>query len=334
MLSVKGVNYDVGTRYRPDEISRPTWTESGVAHDLAAIRSQLHCSDVNLYGTDLGRLEEGGRLALREGLRVSIQPRAIDRDREQALGIVEEGARIAERLRADGEVTLNTGCEMSLFTRGFLPGRTFMSRMRSLTWAWPFLPAVSSRLNRHLLEVASAARRHFGGPITYGAGTWESVDWSPFDLVGVNLYRDRWNEKSYLGDLRKLFQWGKPVLVTEFGCSAFEGAERLGGGGWTIVDFDHDPPRLKPGHRRSEQTQASYIAELLGIFVEEGVTGAYVFDFVQPSFPHDPDPALDLDMAGYGLVKVIGDASEDAPHRWERKKAFDIVARVYGAGEV
>jgi hypothetical protein len=129
---------------------------------MAAIRSELHCSDVNLYGTDLRRLEEGGRVALREGLRISIQPRSIEQDREQALGIVEAGARVAERLRSDGEVTLNTGCEMSLFTGGFLPGRTFMSRIRSLTWAWPFLPAVSFRLNRHLVDVAAAARRHFG----------------------------------------------------------------------------------------------------------------------------------------------------------------------------
>ncbi|HSJ85206.1 MAG TPA: hypothetical protein VLA91_15500 [Acidimicrobiia bacterium] len=298
---------------------------------MTVIRSELHCSDISLYGTDLRRLEEGGRLALREGLRVSIQPRSIDQDRERALGVIEEGARVAERLRAEGEVTLNTGCEMSLFTRGFLPWHTFLSRMRSLTWAWPFLPAVNSRLNRHLLDVSAAARKHFGGRITYGAGTWETVDWTPFDLVGVNLYRDRWNQKSYVSDLRRLFEWGKPVLITEFGCSAFEGAERLGGGGWAIVEFDHDPPRLKPGYRRSEETRAAYVGDLLGIFVEEGVTGAYVFDFAQPSFPHDPDPALDLDMAGYGLVKIIGAGTEGSPHRWERKEAFEVVARAYGA---
>ncbi|HVR76772.1 MAG TPA: hypothetical protein VMS99_00105 [Acidimicrobiia bacterium] len=329
---MKGVNYDTGTEYRRGEISRVTWTEREVAYDMAAIRSDLHCSDVNVYGTDLGRLEEAGRLALREGLRVSIQPRSIDQDREQGLAFVEAGARVAERLRGQGEVTLNTGCEISLFTRGFLPGRTFLSRMRNLAWVWPFLPAVNSRLNRHLVDVAAAAREHFGGPITYGAGTWESVDWSPFDLVGVNLYRDHWNEKSYVTDLRRLFKWAKPVLITEFGCAAFEGAERLGGGGWTIVDFDQDPPRLNAGHRRSEQTQARCIDDLLRIFVEEGVRGAYVFDFAQPYFPHAPDPAFDLDMAGYGLVKVLDAGSEGSPSRWERKEAFEVVARAYRAG--
>jgi hypothetical protein len=44
-----------------------------------------------------------------------------------------------------------------------------------------------------------------------------------FDLVGVNLCRDRWNEKTYVSDLRRLRGSGKPVVITEFGCSTFEG---------------------------------------------------------------------------------------------------------------
>jgi hypothetical protein len=71
---------------------------------------------------------------------------------------------------------------------------------------------------------------------------------------------------------------------------------------------------------------------LLRIFVEEGVRGAFVFDFAQPYFPHAPDPAFDLDMAGYGLVKVLDAGSEGSPSRWERKEAFEVVARAYRAG--
>jgi hypothetical protein len=37
-------------------------------------------------------------------------------------------------------------------------------------------------------------------------------------------------------------------------------------------------------------------------------------------------------MAGYGLVKMIGAGSEDSPDRWERKEAFEVVARAYRAG--
>ena len=52
-LSIKGVNSDVGTEYRSGETSRATWRETDVANGMAAISSELNCSDVNLYGTDL-----------------------------------------------------------------------------------------------------------------------------------------------------------------------------------------------------------------------------------------------------------------------------------------
>ena len=47
-----------------------------------------------------------------------------------------------------------------------------------------------------------------------------------------------------------------------------------------------------------------------------------------PDFPHRPDdPRHDLDMAGFGVVKVApGD-----PARWERKAAFHALARRYAA---
>jgi len=52
-LSIKGVNYDVGTEYRVRRTSRAAWRETDVANDMAAISSELNCSDVNLSGTDL-----------------------------------------------------------------------------------------------------------------------------------------------------------------------------------------------------------------------------------------------------------------------------------------
>jgi hypothetical protein len=328
-LTIKGINYDVGTEFRPDQISRPLWDLSDVTRDMRVIHEDLHCTNVNVYGTDIARLEEAGAIALEEGLSLSVQPRSIDADRAEMLRFVAEGAQSAERLRSLGDVTLNTGCEITLFTSGFLPGRTFLSRIRSLAVGWPFLPLINSRLNRHLQDVVDTARDHFGGSVTYGAGTWESVDWDRFDVVGVNLYRDRWNEKTYLRDLRKLFEHGKPVVITEFGCCTFEGAERKGGGGWTIVDFDREPPVVKPGYRRSEPAQAEHVGELLDLFASEGVHGAYVFDFMAPSFTHHAEPASDLDMASYGVVKVLPHQPGDSSLRWERKEAFEAVARRY-----
>jgi hypothetical protein len=328
-MKVRGINYDVGTEYRAGESSRPLWNDGDVRRDLQAIRRDLHGTSVNLYGTDLARLRQATRLAHQEGLHVSFQLRSIDESRDGMLARVERAAAAAEAACESGPVTLNVGCELTLFTRGFVPGRTFLARIRNLPWVLPVLPIVNRRLNRHLRDVVRIARARFGGPIVYSAGAWESVRWDLFDLVGVNLYRDRWNERTYAADLRRLRRFGKPVIVTEFGCSTFDGAQRLGGGGWMIVDFDADPAVVRPGHVRSERVQAACLDELLTLYVAEAVDGAYVFDFMQAAFGHSTDPAQDLDMASYGLVKVRPPRPGDTGIDWERKEAFDVVADHY-----
>jgi hypothetical protein len=122
--------------------------------------------------------------------------------------------------------------------------------------------------------------------VTYSAGAWESVRWQPFDHVGVNLYRDRWNDRTYASDLRTLKRLGKPVIITEFGCSTFKGAERRGGGGWMIVDFDQEPPVVKPGYTRSEETQAAYLDELLSFGDSSlGCERKAAFDVVARTLP-------------------------------------------------
>ena len=48
--------------------------------------------------------------------------------------------------------------------------------------------------------------------------------------------------------------------------------------------------------------------------------------YAMPDFPHRvDDPEHDLDMAGFGVVKVAA----DDPSRWERKAAFYELARLY-----
>jgi hypothetical protein len=329
-MRIRGINYDAGTEYRPGESSRPVWNEDDVVRDLRVIREELHCTSVNVYGTNLDRLRAAAALAHRAGLAVSLQLRSIDESRDDMLAGVAAAAAAAEGLRASGDVTLNTGCELTLFTRGFVPGRTFMARIRNLMWILPFLPLVNARLNRHLANVVKVAREHFSGQVTYSAGAWESVRWDIFDLVGVNLYRDRWNERSYARDVRALGRFDKPVVITEFGCSTFRGAERRGGGGWMIVDFDARPPRVEPGHIRSEEVQATCIDQLLDVFQDAAIDGAYVFDFMQAAMSHTNDPLTDLDMAGYGLVSVRPIGPGATSIAWERKAAFDVVARRYG----
>lgn len=328
-FSLRGINYDAGTEYVAGVNTRQVWSLDDVARDMGVIATELRCNTVNIYGTDLDRIVSATRIAHEAGLHVSVQLRAIDVGRQATLDSITAAGRAADELSSGGAVTLNIGCEASLFTAGFLPGRSFLIRMKLLAVLWPLLPIVNWRLNAMLAEGVAMARRDFRGPITYSSGVWEEIDWSLFDLVGVNLYRDSENEGTYLRDLRRHRQRGKPLVITEFGCCTFEGAERLGGGGWLAIDHAASPSRMKPGYVRSEQTQARLISELLRTYVDEGVHGAYVFEFVAAANPRSTDPLFDLDMASYGIVRPEPSQAGEASVHWERKQAFHVLADAY-----
>lgn len=328
-LAIRGMNYDTGTEFVRGDSTRARLTVDELEFDFLAIRDELHCNSINLYGTDLHRIVSAAELALAMGLHVSLQLRSIDAGKSEALERIALAAAAAQRLdtRAN-RVTLNLACEITLFNRGFLPGNDFLRRIANLSWSWPLLPLANAMLGRFMQRATTTARAAFAGPITYSAGSWERVNWSMFDFVGLDLYRDKDNQTNYAEILRSHFRHGKPVLITEFGCCTYAGAEHLGGGGWLALDWMSSPPRIKPGHVRSEAAQAKYLDELLALYDAAGVHGAYVYDFVQPQLKHSSDPRYDLDMASYGIVKAIA-GRNDPP--WQRKAAFEIVAQRYDA---
>jgi hypothetical protein len=101
-----------------------------------------------------------------------------------------------------------------------------------------------------------------------------------------------------------------------------------------IIEWDADTPtplRLNGDYTRDEQEQASYLRELLDVFDAEGVDSTFVFTFATYATPHRSDPRQDLDMASYGIVKVLqnclGDTYPDMA--WEPKAAFTAVADYY-----
>ncbi|WP_188194707.1 CPBP family glutamic-type intramembrane protease [Nonomuraea sp. SYSU D8015] len=325
-LPVKGINYDVGTAYHPRHLSRPTWNSDEARDDIRVIGEELHCNAVTVFGSRLDRLADAAHHAARRGLHVWLQPRLPENGPTQTLEFLRQVSVLSEEIRRSYPVpvTLTVGCELSIFMRGIVPGRTFGRRTRMLTFTWPFLLQLYNRkLNRFLGEAAAVAREHFRGEVSYAAGSWEGVDWRPFDLVGVNLYRDSSNQGRYCADLRLLQRHGKPVVITEFGCCAYDGADTKGASGDDIVDWRATPPRIKGSRTRNEQVQADYLGDLIETYATEGVRGAFVFEFSEPSYPHAPDRRHDLDLASYGIVKAgPGD-------RWERKAAFHRVAGLY-----
>ncbi|QUH03164.1 hypothetical protein HUO13_22155 [Saccharopolyspora erythraea] len=322
-LTIKGISYVTGETDAED-----------LRGDLLSIRDELHCTAVMLIGTDVGPQLEAAEVALDAGLEVYVRPYLADRSRAELLAHLAETAAGAEelRLRYPGRVTLLVGSEFSLTQPGMLPGpRVFLRLQVLVRWRRFFDRRITRKLRGLLTDALAAARCRFSGPITYAAGHWEEVDWSGFDVVGVNLYRFGDDPAAYERRLdalvREADEAGKPVVVTEFGCGAFEGAQRRGPGSFRIVRWLAVPPRIRPGHVRDERVQAAYLGELIDLYAARGVHGCFVYTFAMRDFPHHDDPSRDLDMAGFGVVKV----GPDDPSLWEPKNAYHEVARRYGS---
>ncbi len=304
----------------------------GVRRVMATIRDDLHGTAVMVLDTDPETLLTASRIALDEGLGVYVRPFLENGALPALTEHLRQVAGGAEQLRREypGRVTLLVGSEFSLTSRTVLPGRhTFVRlqlviRLRSL---------LAGRIRRRLAPVLTAmltvAREEFQGPITYAAGTWEQVDWSDFDIVGVNLYRSGRNSDAYAETLRARVQAahtdGKPFVVTEFGCGAFVGADTWGPGAFRIVNWFADPPTVRDGHLRDEGIQSDYLTALIDLYSAAEVDGCFAFTFAMPEFPRSDDPPHDLDRAGFGLVSIRA----DEPGRWTPKEAFHAIARAF-----
>ncbi|WP_043636120.1 hypothetical protein [Nonomuraea candida] len=320
-VKVKGISYACDGVPGPD-----------LRRDLRVIRDDLHCTAVMLIGKDERALLTAAEAALGAGLGVYLRPDLAGRSRAELLAGLARTAGAAEALRErhPDRVTFVLGTEFSVTMAGMVPGPGVFFRLRVLIrWGRFFRRRITRELGALLGAALATVRREFRGPVTYAAGYWEQVDWSAFDLAGVNLYRMGADPAAYEARLRALLrEAGKPVVITEFGCGAHVGAERRGPGSFLIVNWFADPPRVKAGHVRDEGTQARYLAELIELYGRHGVHGCFVFTFAMADFPHREDPRDDLDMAGFGVVKV----APGEPGSWARKEAFDEVARRYAAG--
>lgn len=331
-LSLRGIHYDTGTNYWPGQLSRQIWNRAVVHEEMRVIRDQLHCNAINISGTNIQRLEQAAAAAFSHGLQVWMQPRLFDTTKQDMLTYLGEVATTAESLRQrHGKLVLNVGCELSMFTQGFIEGSNFQERLATLSASpVPPFPEINKALAEHLAAASEIARKHFKGEITYSPIPWEDVDWKLFDIVSANYYRDADNRSTYVKGLRRLWRHGKPVVITEFGCCTFEGAEQRGGMGFDIIDFEQSPPRIREGYVRSEQTRATEIADLLRIYGEEMIDGAFVYQFLSEGEVHSPDPRYDLDMASHAIVKSHGIDLARGTIRWEPKLAFHEIARIYG----
>ncbi|MEH1017100.1 hypothetical protein V6U90_28885 [Micromonospora sp. CPCC 206060] len=327
----RGITYDTGWAAGHGPTTHEPFDPATVRRDMQVIRDELHCTAVRITGSLPERLEIAARHAGDAGLEVWFSPFTNDLTTRELLDVLADCAARAERLRRDGvEVVLLTGAELTLFTRGFLPGDTLDERTALLSRPdrlRELVPTIPPRLNAFLAEAAALVRKDFGGRISYAALPSERVDWTPFDVIGVDLYRSKENADVYEHALRVLAEQGKPVAVTEFGCTTYRGAADLGARGAFLVEWDGTTARgLTRDLDRDEEAQARYLRELVKVYEREAVDSAFWCTFAARNLPHRPGGGrADLDVASYGLVKVLDSG------QWEPKAAFHAMAEVYAA---
>lgn len=328
-----GICYDTGFLNAGNTTHEP-WDSNRVANDLRTIREDLHCTAVRITGGDVDRLKLAATHAANAGLEVWLCPFTYNLTNDELLDVLADCADHAERLRKSGaEVVLVTGSELSIMSKDFVPGETFIERSQALAARDPELfKAIPERINAFLARAVATVRERFDGKISYASLPFEGVDWTPFDYLGTDAgYRfaaiaDKYPEliRAYVDQGKQL---DKPVAITEFGCGTFNGAADAGPRAADAVVWDEQTATalsLDGDYERDEDEQATYLHECLDTFEAEGVDSAFVHVFAHYALPHRPDdPRRDLDLASTGVVRVLEDGT------WEPKKSFHVLADCY-----
>jgi hypothetical protein len=328
-MNRKGVCYDVG-RVLMGGNWRPKFDPKEVHRELAILKGDLHCNAVRIQGLDIDRLVAASEAAMSQGLEVWFSPEMWDRSQGETLEYVAKAAEKAESLRQKwpGKLVFSVGSELTLFSQGMVEGESVFDRMsRPSFWGDMKAGKHNGPLNAYLANLNEATRNVFHGPVTYFSVPLETVNWRLFDFVGVDHYRDARFKDAYGQMVSKYNSYGKPVVIGEFGCCTFKGADLLGGNGFMItfgmmegllgakaqipkmfMDLAHVPPRIDGHYIRDEGLQASELVDQLGVLDKAGVEGAFVFNFITPNSPYRVDPMFDTDMASFSLVKSYAEA--------------------------
>jgi hypothetical protein len=344
----KGITYDTGFLSAGTSTHEPFDPEI-VRREMRVIRDDLHCNAVRVTGGHADRLKIAATHAADGGLEVWLSPFTNGVAQDELLDLLADCAEHVERLRRNGaEVVMLTGSELSLFAIGFLPGETLEERLALIADPLrlrPMIAEVRARINDFLRGAVEVVRARFGGKVSYASLPLEGVDWAPFDIISTDAaYRTKVTAAHFRDNIRAFVAQGraqgKPVAITEFGCTTHRGA--ADGGGDSLVEGaiivwgdDARPVRLNGEYVRDEDEQATYLREVLDVFEAEGVDNAFVNTFARYDLPHRSDPREDFDMASFGVVKVLdgqsgarGKRYPDMP--WEPKAAFTTLADLYG----
>src|SRR2546430_13013006 len=93
------------------------------------------------------------------------------------------------RHRFPDRLVFCVGTESSLFTQGIIPGRSVDQRVANIRTAGLRSSLYAGPLQAFLAEASQRVRPVFHGPLTYASTPFEVVDWSLFDIIGVEIGR-------------------------------------------------------------------------------------------------------------------------------------------------
>jgi hypothetical protein len=350
MLQHQGIHYDTGTTFRGPGYSistrRAELDPSVARRELEIIRDDLHANAVRIGGSDVARMIAATEIALSLGLEVWFSPAFYGYQPSETTSRLVAAARAASALeeRQPGRVVFVAGSELTLFMADLLPGKDVAARLAALKTDPSLLH--DGRLNDYLAGLTAALRSTFAGPLIYAALTFERVDWSPFDYVGVDHYREARTKDRYVEMLQPYLATGKPVIVTEYGMRTFRGAESSGALGFGVTDttrlYLHTRPvigrffrpRLNGVYERDEAMQARELGETIDELERAGVAGALLSTFATPEAITNDDPRYDVDMDSMSIVKHLHNGRHGATYPdmpWEPKESFAVVARHFAA---
>ena len=341
-LSMYGVVYDVGLMFGGKNLSVSNFRKEQVAYDMSIIKHVLNCNTVRIEGEDLDRLSIATKEAHKQGLKVLFNPWKMEADSATTVDYMIRASKVAEKLRLKGaDLIFVTGCEYTLFNRGVFPGDTFderiarLMKLGSMPNPMEEIQAKGKKLNQILQAMVSKVKENYHGKIVYSSGAWEMVDWKNFDYVGVDYYHNNESDEQYVEGLNRYKSIGKPVIVMEMGCCAYQGAAERGGNGFSVFKgVDSNGNGIYEGGKkpvRDESVQADYISKNIDLLQKAGASGTMVYVFSYPIYPYSKT-GVDYDMTSYALVKSF--PSTDARNKkipsWEPKEAFYRVGEIFG----
>jgi len=346
MIEHKGINYDVGTvmggNWRPD------YNPQIVERELEIIKKDLHCNAVGISGKDIGRVMLTAEVALNLGLEAWLNPADWNnRTPDFTLNYIIEAAKAAQPLykHYPDKVVFSIGSEFTLFMQSIVPGKTIQQRLQA-AFSKGYVKSGNHNkpLNDFLGRASKEVRAVFDGQIIYRSLVWEQVDWSPFDMIGVDHY---WAERisdKYEDMVKPLFAYGKRVINTGFGFSTTTApanglASTLGNVSGLSVLLHQQPfigrfiqPKLNVINERSESLQAKRLIDNLKLVDEVGFNGAFIDMFIFPIRPYNDTPQYDLDRESSSLVKYFEGGRHGITYpdmAWEPKEAFHAVTNYY-----